>query len=262
MLRTRVISAVVGIPIILGILYCGGVYWKGLFVLIGILGLNEYHRMMVRAEFKPIIIPAYILLLTTMLLAWHTKIFEPLLFLILITATLGMIIRFPRVSFIDLALSLFAPLYLGYLLGYAVRTADLNNSFIIILLAFLLTWGSDIGGYFAGRFWGKHKLAPVLSPAKTWEGALGATLLPVAVALVFFPAIHMESINTAYVLLLGVSTGLLAQCGDLFESGMKRYFGVKDSGNIIPGHGGILDRFDSFLFVIPAVYYFFRIFNF
>jgi len=257
MLRTRVISAVIGIPLLLYILYCGGVYWQGLFVLIGVIALGEYHRMMINGGFQPMVIPSYLLLLTAMFMKMNPNWLEPLIFVLLVLSAVYMLWRFPRISYADVALSLFGPLYLGFLLSYAIRLVDFKMAFPLVLLAFLLTWSSDIGGYFAGRFWGKIKLAPVLSPAKTREGALGATLLPVLVALIFFQMIHMEAMPIAYVLLLGIIAGLLAQCGDLFESGLKRYFGVKDSGKLIPGHGGVLDRFDSFMFVIPWVFYFF-----
>lgn len=257
MLKTRVISAVVGIPLLLYILYCGGPYWNGLFILIGAVGLNEYHRAMMHADFKPVVIPSYLLLLALMFVSLYPRWLEPAAFLLLIISAAWMIFRFPRITFVDLALSLFGAVYLGFLLGYAIKLAAFKMAFPIVMLAFLLTWSSDIGGYFAGRFWGNRKLAPVLSPAKTREGALGATLLPVVIALAFFQIVKMDAVNTAYVLLLGIAAGLLAQGGDLFESGLKRYFGVKDSGHIIPGHGGVLDRFDSFLFVIPLVYYFF-----
>jgi len=257
MLRTRVISAVVGVPLLLYILYRGGLYWQGLFILIGIIGLNEYQRMMAQGGYKPLVTPSYLLLLTAMYLKMYPDWLEPGIFVILAISAAYMILRFPQVKFADLALSMFAPLYLGFLLSYAIRMVEFKMAFPIVLLAFLLTWSSDIGGYFAGRFWGKHKLAPVLSPAKTCEGAVGATLLPVIIALIFFQIVNMDAVNTAYVLLLGIIAGLLAQFGDLFESGLKRCFGVKDSGKLIPGHGGVLDRFDSFMFVIPWVYYFF-----
>ncbi|MGE5390543.1 MAG: phosphatidate cytidylyltransferase [Deltaproteobacteria bacterium] len=257
MLRTRVITAVVGIPLLLYILYRGGVYWHGLFILIGIIALGEYHRMMVQGGFKPLIIPSYLLLLATLFIKANPGWLEPFMFVILVASSAFMIFRFPHIKFADVALSLFGSLYLGFLLGFAIKTAELDLAFPIVLLAFLLTWSSDIGGYFAGRFWGKNKLAPVLSPAKTCEGAVGATLLPVFIALAFFKIMNMGSINIAYVLLLGIIAGFLAQGGDLFESGLKRYFGVKDSGRLIPGHGGVLDRFDSFMFVMPWVYYFF-----
>lgn len=257
MLRTRVITAVVGIPLLLYILYRGGICWQGLFILIALVALGEYHRMMIQGGYQPLVIPSYLLLLVTLFVKAYPIWLEPLIFVILVASTAYMIISFPQVKFADVALSLFAPIYLGFLLGFALKTAELQLAFPIVLLAFLLTWSSDIGGYFAGRFWGKHKLAPVLSPAKTIEGAVGATILPVLIAFLFFQIIHMDAVNTAYVLLLGLIAGILAQCGDLFESGLKRYFGVKDSGRIIPGHGGVLDRFDSFMFVIPWVYYFF-----
>jgi phosphatidate cytidylyltransferase len=100
-------------------------------------------------------------------------------------------------------------------------------------------------------------LAPELSPKKTREGAVGAVLLSMMVSALFFSIIEITSTNFAYVLILGLSASIMAQIGDLMISAMKRYFGVKDSGKIIPGHGGVLDRFDSFLMVLPLVYYFF-----
>lgn len=259
MLRTRVITAVAGIPLLLYILSRGGIYWQGLFILIALVALGEYHRMMIQGGFQPLVIPSYLLLLATLFAKAYPAWLEPLIFVTLVASTANMIIAFPRVKFADVALSLFAPIYLGFLLGFALKTAEFHLAFPIVLLAFLLTWSSDIGGYFAGRFWGKRKLAPLLSPAKTIEGAVGATLLPVFITIVFFQIIHIDAVNTAYVLLLGLIAGILAQFGDLFESGLKRYFGVKDSGRIIPGHGGVLDRFDSFMFVIPWVYYFFML---
>ncbi len=260
MLKTRVLSAVVGIPLLLGLLYLGGAYWQGFFILLAILSLGEYYKMMRNRQFKPLQIPGLLMLLVIMHLPLYPDYLIPAVFLTLVVSVVYMVLKYPRFDYIDLALSIFGPCYLGFLFNYSLIIGKMSNSFYIILLAFLLTWCSDIGGYFAGRFWGSHKLAPQLSPAKTWEGALGASVLPVILAMVFFRVIHIESIPLAYVLILGLLTGFTAQFGDLFESGIKRYFNVKDSGNIIPGHGGVMDRFDSFLFVAPVVYYFFVFF--
>jgi len=158
------------------------------------------------------------------------------------------------------ALVFMGAFFLGFMLNFALRLGDLEQGSLAVLLAFLLTWASDTGGYFGGRFWGKNKLAPLLSPNKTREGALGCIVLTVITAVVFFIITDMETASGAYLVLLGILASIMAQLGDLFISSIKRNFKVKDTGWIIPGHGGVLDRFDSFLLVVPLVYYFWMIF--
>jgi len=166
------------------------------------------------------------------------------------------ILKYPDLTVKDTAISLFGAAYIGFLLSYAIKIADLQQSFLVIVLALLLTWGSDTGAYFVGKSWGTHKMTPILSPNKTWEGAIGGLVVSAVVALVFFWVIDIDGVGPAYALLLGLGASTLAQLGDFFISGVKRFFQVKDSGKIIPGHGGVLDRFDSFLLLVPLVYYF------
>jgi phosphatidate cytidylyltransferase len=131
-----------------------------------------------------------------------------------------------------------------------------------VLIAFLMVWVTDSGAYFVGRALGRRKLAPRLSPSKTWEGAIGgwafAALLGLGLGYwgkgTFFTGIGSG-------LLLGMLAGVWAQVGDLVESSMKRELGVKDFGGWLPGHGGVLDRFDSFLFVCPLVYFWSHFFS-
>jgi phosphatidate cytidylyltransferase len=257
MLKVRIFSALIGIPLLLSILYLGGYFWQGFFVLLGIVGLFEYYRMMSIKGYSPQYIPGYLLLLSIMLQAIYTSYLIPAFLLIVVLLALSLICQYPRIDISDIALSFFGAFYLGLLLSFAFRIYYLDDRFWIIVLSLLLTWASDTGGYFAGRFWGHKPLAPELSPKKTREGAVGAVVLSVMVSFLFFSIIEFGSTNFAYVLLLGLSASIMAQIGDLMISSMKRYFGVKDSGKIIPGHGGVLDRFDSFLMVLPLVFYFF-----
>lgn len=118
------------------------------------------------------------------------------------------------------------------------------------LLAILPVWAGDIAAIFAGRAFGKHLLAPKISPQKTWEGSIANLVASVALAL---PLATWMGFSVATGLLIGLSCGIMGQVGDLFESGLKRQVGIKDSGNVLPGHGGILDRIDSLLFAIPSV---------
>lgn len=254
MFKTRVLTAVIGIPVLLGVLYLGGLYWKLLFALIAILAFLEFARMMSNIQLRPLLVPGLLLLL--LLLFSPDTYLYPGIFTILVLSVTMSIFKYPDLNLQDTAISLFGAAYIGFLLSYAIKIADLHQSFLIILLALILTWGSDTGAYFAGKLWGRHKMTPILSPNKTWEGAVGGLVVSATTALIYFMVIDIDGVGPAYALLLGIGASILAQLGDFFISGAKRFFRVKDSGKIIPGHGGVLDRFDSFLLLIPLIYYF------
>jgi phosphatidate cytidylyltransferase len=176
------------------------------------------------------------------------------------------------------AASVFGVLYIGVSLSLLI---NLQLDFEVTLLVFLLfsVWAGDIAAYYVGKNFGKHKLAPVVSPNKSWEGAIASVVASVGVALLlmhFRPqfldlllrlgglsqherasfAPLMKPVSPVHAVCLGVLTNIAAQFGDLFESALKRGAGVKDSGTLLPGHGGILDRIDALLFAIPVVWYY------
>lgn len=258
MLKERVISAIIGIPLIIGVLYLGGIWWESFFLLLGIIGLWEIYRMMKRKGLTPLWIPGYLCMLV---LFWQSRMdYNELIFLVTLVLAITIIwsvTNFSRINFDAAALSFFAAAYVGILLSYSLKIQSFEQSFVIMLLTFILTWCSDIGGYIFGKKWGKHKMTPVLSPRKTWEGALGGIVLCVLASLLFFKFVPYHKFSYGYIFLLGFLSSIMAQFGDLFASSIKRYFDVKDAGYIIPGHGGVLDRFDSFMLVLPVVYYFF-----
>jgi phosphatidate cytidylyltransferase len=144
-------------------------------------------------------------------------------------------------------------LWVGAPLAHLGLFPHTRYGIVLILIAVVGPWISDSGAYFAGRFFGRHLLFPSLSPKKTIEGGLGGLLLtllivaPVAYVLLDF--------GLAKALIIGAVVSIASQCGDLFESSLKRILDVKDLGNFLPGHGGVLDRVDSLLFTAPAVYY-------
>jgi len=150
---------------------------------------------------------------------------------------------------------LFGVLYVGFPLSTVVSTRSFSGGEFLVLFLAVVTWASDTGAYYAGTLWGKHPLLPSVSPKKTVEGVLGGLVLAVAAALVaqwwFASQLSLSDALILGVLLTG--TGLI---GDLFESMIKRRTGVKDSGGILPGHGGMLDRLDSLLFTAPTFYYY------
>ncbi len=261
MLSTRIVTAIIGIPLLLAIIYFGSWYAQLFFLILGILAVGEFHSIISSLGHKPFRITPYLL--------FSLIYFEPQLsvhmgiavFLVLMLLIIEFTFRYPEHSFIDFALSTIGPLYVGFLLSYANRTIMLDCSFQLLLLTFLITWSNDSGGYFVGRKFGKHKLAPVLSPKKTWEGFIGGLVFVIAIVLFYFKVYPFLAADYYVILALAVIGACFAQLGDLMMSGLKRTFKVKDSGRLIPGHGGILDRFDSFLIVLPTVYFFFMMLN-
>lgn len=161
------------------------------------------------------------------------------------------------------------PLYIGFLLSHALLLADLgfggNNSYGYelgrnwFLLALLTTFAADTGAYAVGRLLGRHKMAPTLSPGKTWEGAAGGLIAAIIAALLLDQLLQCCSglglTQWWPPALIGAALGIAAPAGDLLESKLKRLAQVKDAGRLFPGHGGMLDRLDSLLLTLPAAYY-------
>ena len=153
---------------------------------------------------------------------------------------------------------LLGPIYVGFLLGHGLALRDLDplndGGRSWLLLAVLVTFASDTGAYLVGRAVGRHPMAPSISPAKTWEGSAGGFLCAMLATLALG---QLLSFGAALwqVAVTGAAAGVLAQCGDLLESKLKRLSETKDAGSIILGHGGVLDRLDSIVISIPAVYY-------
>ncbi len=156
-----------------------------------------------------------------------------------------------RLSIEDVSFYLMATIYIA--IGFAFFMQARENGVPFVLFILFIIWGTDSGAYFAGRALGKHKLWPSISPNKTIEGAIGGTLVAIVIG-VLFHVIHPFEYSLLTIMLISVGIAIIGQLGDLVASAFKRHFSVKDSGNILPGHGGILDRFDSLLFVLPFLY--------
>jgi phosphatidate cytidylyltransferase len=155
----------------------------------------------------------------------------------------------------DALVILLGLLYIGFPLSTVVSTRALPGGELLVLFLAVVTWASDTGAYYVGTLWGKHPLLPSISPKKTVEGVLGGLVLAVGVALLA-QQWFASQLSPADSLILGVLLTSMGLLGDLFESVIKRWTGVKDSGGILPGHGGMLDRLDSLLFTAPTFYYY------
>ncbi len=150
------------------------------------------------------------------------------------------------------------PVYVGFLLAHSLALRDIGETGDVgrdwLLLALLVVFATDTGAFLVGRTLGRHRMAPSISPNKTWEGAAGGLVWAVVAAMVLGLAFDVATPRWQQGV-IGATVGVLAQCGDLLESKLKRLSNVKDAGSIIPGHGGVLDRLDSVVVSIPAVYY-------
>ena len=166
--------------------------------------------------------------------------------------------RFPKELYYDNGKLIFTVIYtalpFGFALGLPKFFAEDNTFTLEVFFLFVLIWSSDSFAFFTGKFFGKHKMAPKISPKKTWEGFAGGVILTLVVG--FFIERYYPDLRGNWIM-VGFLVAVFAPFGDLIESQLKRTFGVKDSGNIIPGHGGILDRLDSFILCAPVVYLYF-----
>lgn len=255
MLWTRIGTAAVGIPLFLGLIWAGGLPFGMLAATLALLGFHEFARMWGQ---KGVRVPAAAGALACLLLVAAAQFrgaagLVPALTLGALALVAGMALAYGRYSSQDLIIALGGVVYVGWLFAHFVLLRALPQGLYLILGAFLLTWASDTGAYFAGRAFGRRKLAPLVSPGKTVEGVAGGTALAAAVG--FFLGQPLLGLPPAGGALLGILLAGAAVIGDLAESALKRHAGVKDSGALLPGHGGVLDRFDSALFTVPAAYY-------
>ena len=155
----------------------------------------------------------------------------------------------------DPLLALFGVLYVGIPLSTVVSVRNLPSGAFLVLFLAVVTWASDSAAYYAGTLWGKHPLMPSISPKKSYEGLLGGLIGAIAAALLA-QLWFASTLSWTDAVALGILLTLTGLVGDLFESAIKRRAGVKDSGGILPGHGGMLDRIDSLLFTAPTFYYY------
>ncbi|MSQ22669.1 MAG: phosphatidate cytidylyltransferase [Dehalococcoidia bacterium] len=256
-LPRRVSSAVVGIPVLLLFIWAGGYPFTVLVGLAALLGLLEFYRL---SEVLSLWLQRFPGMVVTALLVaagYQTANWMVLLVLFGLLALLAAHRGRVRSSARPWLLSLAGPLYLGATLSYAVALRGLVQGREWVLLAMLATFSVDTFAYFVGKAIGRHRMAPRVSPGKTWEGAVAGLAAGVA-ATVLLDTVLSLPLETWEAAILGTGIGVVAQAGDLLESALKRAAKAKEAGWLIPGHGGILDRLDSIVFVLVLVYHGFR----
>lgn len=259
MLTQRIISALVGIPLVVIAVWFGSIPLILLTGIIIVQGLREMTEMLAKLGLKPSLWLAVAggLILTAGSYLYNDGYPGPTITIILFMHLLATVALYPRYSLLDSAGTLMGTMYVG-LLNYFYLLRMLPDGWIWLIFTLAATWASDTTAYFVGMAFGRRRIAPALSPKKTLEGAVGGFVGSILIGAVF--SFIYEFLPLSDMLLLGLALGAAAQVGDLLESAFKRQAGVKDSSDLIPGHGGILDRIDSTLFTTPLVYYFVLLF--
>lgn len=260
MLRARILTALFGIPLILFFIYLGS-YWYGLMVLIiALTGLKEYFFLIKINEKKIVKFWAYIFLFLSLLAVFlENELFILYMWFFSFSFFLLLpVFSFSKVNYWESALSYWGIIYTGGLASFLLAVRLLPDGFILTVFLFLIVWIDDILAFFVGSYWGKTPLAPKISPKKTWEGTVAGIIGSGAGSLLLSSFFSLAYLNMLTGFLLGIVVGTVAALGDLSQSSLKRSAGVKDSGTLLPGHGGILDRFDSLFLAAPFFYIFIK----
>jgi phosphatidate cytidylyltransferase len=264
----RIGSAVVFLPLLFWLAQKGGLWFAALITLEVAIGLVEFYKLMMERGMRPsprlgILMGLVLCALSYAGTASQTNLLFTAGLLLLFCAEL---LRSEGERGMEpMAVTLFGVLYVGWLSVHLVFLRQLPNALgqpyavgaSYVLLAFALTWACDTGAYAVGVLWGRNRLLPDVSPKKSVEGAVAgvaASLIAALVARVTFA----PYLTPFHAVVLGLAVGVFAQVGDLAESLLKRMSGAKDASDLIPGHGGVLDRFDSLYFTAPLLYYYLK----
>ena len=255
MLLTRTLSALILTPIAIGLIWIGGWPFFGLLALLLSLAAYEFAQLMRQGGFQPTWFFSIGLTLSILLdtLIPQANFLRPAIALILVGSLTWQMGHRSGAPTVDWALSLVGGLYLGWAGAHIVLLRQLPNGERWLLLTLAGTWLADIGAFLVGSRLGRRKMTPSLSPKKSWEGLAGGAAFGIGLSAIVAAGLGLSAIHGAALGALGAIVGTL---GDLSISMIKRQVGAKDSGQLIPGHGGILDRLDSLLFTAITGYYY------
>lgn len=255
-MKQRIITAIIAGAVFLPIVIYGGLPFVIFVYLLAAVGLYEALRM---KGFSLTSIPGFLSFLLILVLlvpsAWMPA--EPMLSkveillliaLLLLTYT---VLSKNKFTFDDVGFMLISTIYVGMGFYFLIEVREISLAYVFFAL--IVIWVTDSGAYFIGKALGKNKLWPEISPNKTVEGSVGGVICAIVVAVIFQFTVGFEH-SLFITILIASILSVVGQIGDLAESALKRHYQVKDSGSLLPGHGGILDRFDSLLFVLPLLH--------
>lgn len=272
-MKSRIITGLVGLVVVIGWLF--SMYTPVFTAVLAVIAAIGVFEIMKAFDVKNLVFKVLCLIVSAVIpfyFAYKTTInipLFPIIAVIVLISLVIMVLDFKNLKFEQIACSLFAAAFVPSALSCIILFRDVyinfsdtykkNDGIFFILFAFFCCWLSDTFAYFVGRKFGKHKLSPVISPKKTVEGAIGGVICTAALNTVLFFVFKYkfdlsESISLPLILISSVLLSVISIFGDLAASTIKRNHGIKDFGNLLPGHGGIMDRFDSSCFVFPTLY--------
>lgn len=259
-INKRYIGAVILAPLLI-FLFLGGIYLRLLVFVLSMLGLYEYYKVSKEKQINPMSLLGYLLCVLYYIFLGNNN-YKLLMFFIVI----GVFLMFcvptldTKYNYVDIGVTILGFIYVAVFFSFIVLTNKLTYGNYLVWLIFIASWMCDTFAYYFGRYLGKGKtkLCPKVSPNKTVIGSLGGLLGSVIACMVYGYVIYRYGVKIPLYnyAAIGLLCGVFSQCGDLAASSIKRHAGVKDYSNLIPGHGGILDRFDSILFSAVIVYYY------
>jgi phosphatidate cytidylyltransferase len=259
-LKQRLITGLIAGTFLLALMILGSYWFTALIVALTVVGYDEYMRMLKLKQSRHL----YLLgLIGVIIIAvpWHqfgieqTLSWEKIIWLFMFVFLTTTVLTKNKVSLDQAGLVFIGIVYLGLGFHYIMETRLLDSHGLFwTLLVLICIWSADSGAYFGGVLFGKHLLWPAISPKKTYEGAIGGIILAVFVTLIFSYT-YPDLLSLMQAIILGVVIAIVGQLGDFIQSAYKRAKEIKDTGTIFPGHGGVLDRVDSWLIVFPFVHF-------
>ena len=246
------------------------IFWKGfpffiIIIIIALLGLKELYGIAHKLGYRPSyilgsVLTFYFITITVYDIYCLNYYIENIIitFFIILTFIFQLFKKDYSKALAEISITIFGSIYLGYLLSFMLKIKDLPNGNYYLISLLIITWANDTGAYLIGTKFGKNKIFPEISPKKTIEGSIGGIIFSSAGT---FALKNWLNLTFNELLSLGLIISIIAQLGDLFESVLKRGSGIKDSGTLIPGHGGILDSLDSLIFTAPVFYYYYIVLN-
>lgn len=259
MFKTRLLSGIILVIVLVATVGCGGTVLFAVLAIISLIGLSELYKV-VGVHNKVLGVSGYLAAACyyALLFAGHTEYVMMLAIAFLVLVMAIYVFTFPAFRAEQIMTVYFGLFYVAVMLSFVYQTRILPDGGIVVWLIFLSSWGCDTCAYCVGVLFGKHKMAPKLSPKKSVEGGVGgiagAALLGMLFAVLMNRWGGAEANPLHYAIICGAG-GIISQIGDLAASAIKRNHDIKDYGRLIPGHGGILDRFDSVIFTAPVIYY-------
>ena len=265
MFKTRLLSGILLVIIALVTVITGGPLLFGVLLLISLIGMTELYKVF-GIEKKPPGIAGYLfavlyygLLYFEAQLPGEKLTWFMLHFMACLICQMGVLVfGYPKYNTQQIFAAFFGVFYVAVMLSYIYQARLLEGGVFTVWLVFICAWGCDTCAYCVGKLIGKHKMAPVLSPKKSVEGGIGGIAGAALIGVLYALAINHwggAGADIVQYAVIGGAGGAISQIGDLAASAIKRYHNIKDYGKLIPGHGGILDRFDSVIFTAPIIYY-------